>query len=212
MSRSSYVQASGELAQVTTASLAALQKYTAGQRAMSVDLDLDKAISLFKEAIAIDTGFASAYRALGIALGNRDRDREGQIRALEHAYAHADRLPEVERYLSIAAYWNQGPRPDPKKAEQAYESLLVVRPTQFAALNNLALLYAQRRDFDKAEELLRRSIAANPTALTAYGNLVTDLAEQGRGLAPMESTYAAELKASWANNPRIAPDACQFSF
>jgi tetratricopeptide (TPR) repeat protein len=110
-------------------------------------------------------------------------------------------LPEVERFLSIAAYWNQGLRPDPKKAEQAFESLLVIRPTHYAALNNLALLHAQRRNFPKAEELLRRSIAANPSALTAYGNLMTYQAEQGK-IAAMESTYVAQLKAS-GNNPRI---------
>ena len=197
-----HVEASGELAQVTTKSLEALQKYTAGQRALSVEVNPDKAIPLFREAIAIDTGFASAYRALAIALGNRGQDRAGQVRALERAYAHADRLPEVERFLSIATYWNQGPRPDPNKAAQAYESLLVIRPNQYAALNNLALIYAQRRDFAQAEALLRQSIATNPSALTAYGNLATYQAEQGK-LVAMESTQVAQLKAS-GNNPRVA--------
>ena len=197
-----HLQASRPLADVTTSSLAALEKYTEGQRAMVVQNDMEKAIPLFKEAVAIDTAFASAYRALAIALGNRGQDREGQIRALEKAYAHADRLPEVERWLSVAAYWNQGPHPDPAKAAQAYESLLVIRPTQYAALNNLALIYADRRNFAGAEQLLRRSIASNPTALTAYGNLVVYQAEQGK-TAAMDSTFAAQLKVS-GNNPRIA--------
>jgi tetratricopeptide (TPR) repeat protein len=197
-----HLQASRPLADVTTTSLAALEKYTEGQRAMVVQNDMDKAIPFFKEAVAIDTGFASAYRALAIALANRGQDREGQIRALEKAYAHADRLPEVERWLSIAAYWNQGPHPDPVKAAQAYESLLAIRPTQYAALNNLALIYADRRNFAGAEQLLRRSIASNPTALTAYGNLFTYQAEEGK-LAAMDSTFAAQLKVS-GNNPRVA--------
>jgi eukaryotic-like serine/threonine-protein kinase len=197
-----HLQASRPLADVTTSSLAALEKYTEGQRAMVVQSDMEKAIPLFREAVAIDTAFASAYRALAIALGNRGQDREGQIRALEKAYAHADRLPEVERWLSVAAYWNQGPHPDPVKAAQAYESLLVIRPTQYAALNNLALIYADRRNFAGAEQLLRRSIASNPTALTAYGNLVVYQAEQGK-LAAMDSTFAAQLKVS-GSNPRVA--------
>jgi tetratricopeptide (TPR) repeat protein len=88
------------------------------------------------------------------------------------------------------------------KAAQAYESLLVVRPTHYAALNNLALIYAQKRDFARAEALLRRSIESNPSALTAYGNLMTYQAEQGK-TAAMESTYAAQLRVS-SNNPRIA--------
>jgi len=197
-----HLQDSPELAQVTTSSLPALKKFTAGQHAMMVENDLDKAIPLFKEAVAIDTSFASAYRALGAALGNRGQDREGQISALEKAYAHADRLPEVERWLTIATYWSSGPHPDPAKAAQAYESLLVIRPAQFAALNNLALVYAGRGDFPRAEQLVRRSIASNPTSLTAYGNLVVYLAEQGK-IAAMDSAFAAELKVS-GNNPRIA--------
>ena len=197
-----HVQASAELAQVTTSSLEALQKYTEGQRAMSVEANLDKAIPLFRQAVAIDTGFASAYRALAIALGNRGQDREGQIRAVEKAYAHSTRLPEVERYLAIAAYWSQGPRPDRAKAAATYESLLTVRPNNYAALNNLALTYAQDRNFGKAIELLRRAIDANPTTLVAYGNLMGYQAEQGQ-IAPMESTFTKELRAS-GNNPRVA--------
>jgi len=197
-----HLQASPQLAQVTTSSLAALEKYTQGQRAMNVQRDPDKAIPLFKEAVAIDTSFASAYRALSTALRNRGQDREGQIRALEKAYAHSDRLPEAERWLTVASYWYSGPHPDQAKAAQAYESLLVIRPADFAALNNLALIYAAERDFAGAEQLVRRSIASNPTSLTAYDNLVAYLAEQGK-LAAMDSTFAVELKVS-GNNPRVA--------
>jgi tetratricopeptide (TPR) repeat protein len=191
------------LAQVTTSSLAALEKFTQGQHAMMFEVNVDKAIPLFRQAVSIDTSFASAYRALATALGNRGQDREGQILALEKAYAHSDRLPEIEHWLTIATYWNSGPRPDPAKAAQAYESLLVLRPTQYAALNNLAVIYADRRNFTGAEQLLRRSIASNPgLALTSYGNLIIYQAEQGK-IAAMESTFAADLKVS-GNNPRVA--------
>jgi eukaryotic-like serine/threonine-protein kinase len=197
-----HLQASPQLAQVTTSSLAALEKFSQGQRAMIVQRDVDKAIPLFKEAVAIDTSFASAYRALATALRNRGQDREGQIRALEKAYAHSDRLPEAERWLTVASYWYSGPHPDQAKAAQAYESLLVIRPADYAALNNLALIYSARRDFAGAEQLVRRSIASNPASLTAYDNLIVYLAEQGK-VASMDSVFAAELKVS-DNNPRVA--------
>jgi eukaryotic-like serine/threonine-protein kinase len=205
-----HLQKSPELAQVTTASLPALEKYSAGQRALTVELNTDKAISLFKEAVEIDTGFASAYRALAVALGNSGRDRAGQIRYLEKAYADSARLPEVERYLSAAAYWNAGPKPDPSKALAAYEALLAIRPTHYAALNNAALIYASRRDFAKAEAYLRRSVASNPSALAGYGNLAVYQAEQGK-LAAAESTFAAQLKVS-GNNPRVALGAVNVAF
>ncbi|MEO7084856.1 MAG: protein kinase [Gemmatimonadaceae bacterium] len=196
-----HLQASPELAQVTTASLPALEKYSQGQRAMSTEGDFDKAVPLLREAIKLDTNFASAYRALAIALGNQGQDRTGQIAALEKAMAHSDRLPEVERFLTTAAYYSQGPKPDPDKAADAYQALLAVRPTNYAALNNLALIFAQKRDFAKAEEYLRRSIASNPAAIVAYGNLMGYQAELGQ-VAAMDSTFAAEVKAS-ENNPRV---------
>jgi tetratricopeptide (TPR) repeat protein/tRNA A-37 threonylcarbamoyl transferase component Bud32 len=197
-----HLQSSAELAQVTTASLPALQKFTEASRLMTIEQNLDKAIPIYKEAIALDTTFASAYRALAIALGNSGRDREGQISAIEKAYAHRDHLPEVEQYLTVATYYTSGPKPDIAKAQKAYEDLLAIRPTQYAALNNLALIYAQSRQFAKAEELLRRSIAANPSALTAYSNLILYQSNQGK-TAAAESTFAAQLKVS-GNNPRIA--------
>jgi tetratricopeptide (TPR) repeat protein len=197
-----HLQSSSELAQVTTASLPALQKFTEANRLMNFDQNVDKAIPVFKEAIALDTTFASAYRALAIALSNTGRDREGQISALEKAFAHRDHLPEVEQYLTVAAYYTQGPKPDFAKAQKAYEDLIAIRPAQYAALNNLALLYAQERQFPKAEELLRRSIASNPQSLTAYGNLALYLTNDGR-MAAAESVYRAQLKAS-GNNARVA--------
>ena len=205
-----HLQASAELAQVTTASLPALQAYSEGQRAMQVEGNTSKAIPLFRQAIKLDTGFASAYRALGVALANRNQDREERIRAVEKAYTHADRLPEVEHYLAIATYWTSGPKPDDAKAAAAYDTLLSLRPTNYAALNNLALIYARKRDFAKAAELTRRSIAASPTSLTAYGNLISSLAELGQGGA-VDSTLDAELKAS-SNSPRVAIGRVQILF
>lgn len=197
-----HLQASPPLAQVTTASLPALEAYSEGQRAMLVEANPSKAIALFRKAVTIDTGFASAYRALGVALANRNQERAERIGAVEKAYAHADRLPETERYLAIATYYTDGPRPDHAKAMAAYDTLLTIHPNNFAALNNLALLYADERDFAKASDLLRRSIAENPTSLSAYRSLIAYEGELGHHAA-VDSTFAAELKQS-GNNPRVA--------
>jgi eukaryotic-like serine/threonine-protein kinase len=197
-----HLQASAPLAQVTTASLPALEAYSEGQRAMLVEANPAKAIALFRKAVALDTGFASAYRALGVALANRNQDRDERIRAVEKAYAHADRLPEIERYLAIATYYTDGPKPDQAKAMAAYDTLLTIHPNNFAALNNLALLYANERDFSKAADLLRRSIAANPTTLQPYRSLIAYEGELGHRAA-VDSIFAAELEQS-GNNPRVA--------
>ncbi len=203
-----HLQSSSQLAQVTTASLPALQKYTEAMHAMNIERDIDKAIPLYKEAVALDTNFASAYRALAIALGNSGRSRTDQIAALERAYALRDHLPEAEKYLTIGTYYTQGPKPDRVKARAALKELLAKWPTQYAALNNLALIYAQDRNFAGAEALLRRSIISNPTALTAYNNLLQYQAEQGE-MPAAESTFKAGLKIS-GNNPRVAMDHVSF--
>ncbi len=197
-----HLQASPPLAQVTTASLPALEAYSEGQRAMLVEANPTKAIALFRKAVTLDTSFASAYRALGAALSNRNQDRDERIRAVEKAYAHANRLPEVERYLAVATYYTDGPKPDQAKAMAAYDTLLALHPNNFAALNNLALLYANERDFAKASDLLRRSIAANPTTLQPYRSLIAYEGELGHS-ATVDSVFAAELKQS-GNNPRVA--------
>ena len=197
-----HLQTSPPLAQVTTSSLPALEAYTEGQHAMLIEANPSKAIALFRKAVTLDTSFASAYRALGVALSNRNQDRDERIRAVEKAYAHADRLPEVERYLAIATYYTDGPKPDQARAMAAYDTLLTIHPNNFAALNNLALLFANARHFTKASELLRRSIAANPTTLQPYRSLIAYEAEL-RHSATVDSIFAAELKES-GNNPRVA--------
>jgi len=205
-----HLQASPELAQVTTSSLPALEAYSEGQYQVNVKGDAPSAIRLFRKAVTLDTSFAMAYRALAVALSNRNQDREERVRAMEKAYAHADRLPEVERFLTIGTYYTQGPKPDDAKAIAAYDTLLALRPNNYAALNNIALLYAKRRDFAKAEDFVRRSIAASPSSLTAYRNLVVYQSELGH-LAGVESTYAAELKES-GNLPRVATERAAFLF
>src|SRR5262249_11867498 len=103
-----HLQSSAAPAEVTPTSPPALQAYSKGQHAMLIENNLSKAIPLFREAVKLDTGFASAYRALGVALNNRNQDREERIHAMEKAFAHANRLPEVERYLAIATYYTNG--------------------------------------------------------------------------------------------------------
>ena len=149
-----HVQASAELAQVTT-DVASGAAEVHGRTARDVGRAriYDKAIPLFREAIAIDTGFASAYRALAIALGNRGRDRDGQIRRSRKRMRTRTGCRRSSGICRSRRTGIRDPARIPTKAAQAYESLLAIRPTHYAALNNLALIYAQRRDFAKAEAL-----------------------------------------------------------
>jgi tetratricopeptide (TPR) repeat protein len=165
------VQSARTLDKVTTPSLAALQKYVAGIRAVEVDGDFQKAQALLEEAISLDTGFAMAYRKLALELNNRRLTIPRVQELLQKAYDHRDRLSDAERYLTIGAYYGNGPHPDQAKVISAYESLLDIDRDNVTALNNLSVEYADRRDNTRVEELLRHGLEVQPTVAVLYTNL-----------------------------------------
>jgi tetratricopeptide (TPR) repeat protein len=164
------------LAHVTTGSLSALKKYTQAQDVRHKEGNLDAAIGLLEEAIAIDSTFALAHRDLATVLGNQRRDWDRQIQALESAHRHRERLTERERYLVEATY-SQEVMDDRATAIQAYENMLRLDPGDAQALNNIGFNYWQQGDFERAGEYYRRAREADPS----------------------ESIYAANVGAAWAN-------------
>ena len=198
-----HVQNSPALAQVTTTSLPALQKYTDANRAMVVEGNLDKAIPLFREAIALDTSFGSAYRALSVALRNRGVGRAEQISAIEKAYAHAGRMSHTERFLTrrdvldagASARRGQGDRRVRLGARRATRCSMP-RSTTSASCTSAAVS-SPRRKRSSADRF-----ESSPSGLTPYGNLMSALTEQGK-TASADSALGAQIAAS-GNNPRVA--------
>src|SRR5919202_4237353 len=133
--------------------------------------DNAKGIALLEEAVRLDTTFAMAYRKLGVAYQREGNQPERQFAMLQRAYDLRDRLPDVERYLTIGSYYGFGPHFDPQKSLAAYEALLEIDPQNPAALNNAALLYQWRRDFPRSVTYLRRAAAADSTNAFYLGNL-----------------------------------------
>lgn len=173
------IRANEPLAQVTTPSLAALEKYSQAVRAAEIERDDERAVALLEEAIALDTAFAMAYRKLGVVLSNRDGRTERVVEALTRAYQHRDRLTDRERYLTLGTYYSTV-EVDDDRAVTAYRTLLDLHPDDAAALNNLAGLYSGRRDYARAEELYRRAIAIDSTTALRYTNLAAQLVAQGK--------------------------------
>ena len=183
------------LEQVTTPSLEALRKYVQGYRALSFDGDFDKGVALLEEAIAIDTGFAMAYRKLAIEYGNRGGQIDRVMQLLAKAYQHRDRLGDGERYLTIAAYFQFGPQQDPSRAISAYETLLDQQPNHVTALNNLGVQYRFVREFRKAQEVLARAEVLPDAPAVVFNNLIAagialgDTAQAFRAIRHLESQY-----------------------
>ena len=137
------------LERVTTNSMDALSKYTAALNTMEQTGDLTRVVPLLEQAVAIDSTFAMAWRRLGSHLVTMG-DPEGASRAVTQAYRYRDRLSEVERHLAEGGYFASGPEVDEERALAAYEAAIAIDSTNLIALNNAALLLAQRRDYDRA--------------------------------------------------------------
>ena len=183
------------LEQVTTPSLEALRRFVLGQRAIAFDGDWEKGKTLLEEAIALDTAFAMAYRKLAVEYDNRGLDPQRSIQLITKAFNHRDRLSDVERYLTAASYYSYGPDQDLAKSTAAYEALLDIQPTNFAALNNAANDYQLRHEFRKAQDLILRAAAMPEPAPVILGNLgyigvdLGDTTQTLRAMRELERRY-----------------------
>ena len=195
------VQNAKTLDRVTTPSLEALQKYVAANRAIETEGDFARFEELMSEAIALDTGFAMAYRKLAVELGNRQMQRPRQEALLQKAYDNRDRLSETERYIMLGSYYMSGAQPDNDKAIAALESLLELDSVNVTALNNLASMYHDRSEFEKAAELARRAIVAQPTASVFFNNRFHNLMHLGQ-VEEAETTLALAAQ-NLPRNPQI---------
>jgi tetratricopeptide (TPR) repeat protein/tRNA A-37 threonylcarbamoyl transferase component Bud32 len=196
------VQNAKTLDKVTTPSLDALQKYVAANRMVEVEGDFARFEELMSEAIALDTGFAMAYRKLAVELGNRGLQRERIVELLQKAYDNMDRLSETERLILLGTYYMSGPRQEVPRAISALESLLDIDSANVTALNNLAVMYHLQGEYAKQETLSVRAIAVQPTASVFFNNLVHARVHLGK---LDEARQAVDLAAdNIPRNPDVA--------
>ncbi len=149
------IRAKPRLEQVTTGSLAALRKYSEALRLEEEDRYAE-AVPLLEEAVAIDSGFAMAHRKLAVVLSNLERDPQRQLEAATRAFAHRDRLPEIERGLATGYYYGTVDV-DRGKEAAAYRSVLARDADNVVALNNLAINLYVGGQYAAAESLALRA-------------------------------------------------------
>src|SRR5688572_12464984 len=165
------------LSQVTTSSLDALRAFAAGLRANDVLGEPAKAVTLFEDAIAKDSGFAAAYVQLAYSAASARERRLNRDTLMAKAYRLRDRLPERERYSIEGAYWSRKNRPN---AIAAYERAVAIDSSDTEVLNSLALLYSTSRDYGRAERLYRRAVQIEPENGVILTNLGFTLITAGK--------------------------------
>ncbi len=168
------IRSSGPLEEVTTTSLGALQKYSQALWVLN-EGDVTRTIALLEEAVALDSNFAMAYRKLGVVA----LDRAQQVEALTQAFEHRDRLSDRERHLTEATYYGVVTNEE-DLAMAAYRAVLETYPSDYVALNNLATMYVNRRDFARAEGLFHRATEVDSLAAAAYSNTMVTQVAQGK--------------------------------
>lgn len=185
------VNATPALASATTGSLDALRKYSEGVRANSVGDR--KAIELAREAVAIDSTFASAWSLLGAAISNYGGQSSAIDTALTQAFRYRARLPERERNLVFARYYNLGPGRDRAKAAAMYEVLIA--SGENSSIGNLGEVLRSQRDYARAESLNVAYLAKVPKSAIALGNIVDMQLNQGNldGVAKTLETFREVL-------------------
>jgi serine/threonine protein kinase/tetratricopeptide (TPR) repeat protein len=155
------------LDQATTFSLAALREYTQGMRAFRAG-ERTAGINHLEAAVAIDTGFATAWSSLSMihgAMGNPGQAFEAQ----RHLFANRHRLTFLERSFQVASYAYA--REDYATAIRTYRDVIERYPDHVPALNNLALAYRESRRYAEADTSFRRAIQADSTIANMYFGL-----------------------------------------
>ena len=188
------------LAQVSTASLEALRAYTRGVHANDAERDYTKAIVALRQAVSIDTGFAMAWRKLGVVLANAQARQSSVDSALVKVHQLRGRLTEHEASLAEAYYYTYGPGRDRDRGIGIYQAMLD-RGDSALVLNNLALAYLTRPNVARAETLFRASRVKYPDLALGYTNLTSTLALQGRWseIPPILDT----VRARFPTNPAV---------
>jgi serine/threonine-protein kinase len=194
------------LEQVTTASLPALRKYTEALRLEEQDR-IDEAIPMIREAVALDTGFAMAWRKLAVFLGNTGQSYSEETAAATRAYAMRDRLPELERSLAAGFYFTFVEY-DPAKVVASYRAALAIDPDNLISLNNLSGALVRQRRWPEAE-----SLAVHATRIgrgsAFFRNAVVAQVSQGR-MAEAQATVE-RAKQRLPGNAGIGTLAAEFT-
>ena len=172
------VNATPPLFQATTSSLDALRKYSEGVRANAVGDS--RSVALMREAVAIDSTFASAWSSLGAMLSNYGGTRSAIDSAITRAYQLRERLPAMERDMLVGRYYAMGPGRDRAKAIAAYEGILRRGDTVSPLLVNLAEQYRKQREYAHAESLNLAAVRLIPKNGTALGNAIEMQLNQGK--------------------------------
>ena len=191
------IAASRPLAQVTTPSLEALERYSRGvdQAARG---ELSDAEGSLRAALVADPDFAMAHLQLAgvqLKLGRRDGEREH----LDAAYAHRSRLSDRERYLIEAAYAEH--RDEFEQAERSLRTLVGLFPDDAVGRYELAQGLVATGKLAEAAAQFRATLRLDPYSAPAHSQLALVLAEDSRDTEALD--IVAQARGRGLDTPNL---------
>ncbi len=154
-------------AEATTSSLEALKAFSLGDAERSKAREAN-AIPFYKRAIELDPNFAVAYARLGVMYGNAG-EFELFDQYVKKAFELRDRVSERERFYITAHYYSS--TGELNKQLEAYQLFIQTYPRDSIARNNLALLYNNIGQYQKALDEANEAVRLNPDQPTHRANL-----------------------------------------
>ncbi len=159
------------LAQVTTTSLEALQRYSRGLDLYTAG-DTAGFIPLGESAVALDPHFAMAHLYLARAYTALGNEKEALVQ-LADAKQNLDRVTERERHLILAEDYET--REEYGKAEDQFRLLTEVYPDDIRGFTGLAQMSIWTGHVEEAIPAERHALSLAPHSAVDYLNLLLDL-------------------------------------
>ncbi len=192
-----------KVAEITTRSPEALTYYMEG-RELHQRGDYPQSLEAMEKAVAIDPGFAMAYRSMASSsmnLGLRSKSRAYVQKAMDLR----ERVSDRERYTIEAQFYRLSER-TVDKAIEAYEKLLQIYPDDPIAGINLGVAYVMIGERDKAKPLYEKFAGQKDAGFLPTWNLALLYESEGkyekaRGLL---ETYAKEHSESLSLRREVA--------
>jgi tetratricopeptide (TPR) repeat protein/tRNA A-37 threonylcarbamoyl transferase component Bud32 len=166
-----------ELGKITTASPEAFLLYVEGREYHNKN-DYAKSIAWMQKALAIDPGFAMAYRSMAMSYTNAFLFAQAD-QCLQKALALGDRISERERLLLEAEYYGRSEK-EVGRAIEAYRKFLDIYPDDPFVNTKLAYIYGQYEMWDKAIERCQALIANKERSYYPYDYAFEDYLALGR--------------------------------
>ena len=143
------------------------------------DADFAAADAVYRQAVALDPGFALAHARLAYnAIGRYwliNQVSESVLPAIkasaDRALALAPDLPEAHLALGYFYYWGHRQYDD---AISQFQQVLQLAPNNVEALAALAYTYRRKGDWTRAGDYLKKALQVSPldaNAITEYGNV-----------------------------------------